>query len=69
MKKLAILLSILLFTSFSSIESDVYICGVKGAKKYHYSKTCRGLNACKHEVKQVTLEAKNFGLTICGWED
>lgn len=70
MKKIVILLSILLFTSFNSVESDVYICGPKGAKKYHFSKTCRGLSNCKHEIKKVTLkEADNFGLTLCGWED
>lgn len=70
MKKLILLSSILLLTSFNSVESDVYICGAKGAKRYHFSKSCRGLNNCKHEIKKVTLkEAKNFGLTLCGWED
>ena len=70
MKKLILLSFILLLTSFNSVESDVYICGAKGAKRYHFSKSCRGLNNCKHEIKKVTLkEAKNFGLTLCGWED
>lgn len=70
MKKLVLVSFILLLTSFNSIESDVYICGSKGAKKYHYSKTCRGLGNCKHVIKQVTLkEAESFGLTLCGWED
>ena len=70
MKKLILLSLTLLFTSFNTIESDVYICGSKGAKKYHLSKTCRGLSNCKHKIKQVTLkEAQGFGLTLCGWED
>ena len=70
MKKLILLSFILLLTSFNSVESDVYICGAKGAKRYHFSKSCRGLNNCKNEIKKVTLkEAKNFGLTLCGWED
>lgn len=70
MKKIAILLSVLLTTSFSSLESDVYICVSKGATKYHYSQSCRGLNSCKHEIKKVTLkEARNYGLGLCGWED
>ncbi len=56
MKKLILLSLTLLFTSFNTIESDVYICGSKGAKKYHFSKTCRGLSNCKHEIKQVTLK-------------
>jgi hypothetical protein len=51
-------------------DSNVYICGTKGAKKYHFSENCRGLNACKHEIiKTSQSEAKGFGLTLCGWED
>ncbi|MBK0370082.1 hypothetical protein [Flavobacterium agrisoli] len=50
--------------------SEVYICGAKGANKYHYSERCRGLSACSHEVKKVTLkEAQGYGLTLYGWED
>lgn len=70
MKKIILFSFFLLLTSFNSIESDVYICGTKGAKKYHYSKNCRGLSNCKHEIKEVTLkEAKEYGLDLCGWED
>ncbi|WP_333809253.1 hypothetical protein [Flavobacterium sp.] len=70
MKKLILLSSILLLSSFNSVESDVYICGAKGAKKYHFSKTCRGFSSCKHEIKKVTLkEAESYGLTLCGWEN
>ena len=69
-KKTAILLAALLLTSFNSLESNVYICVSKGAKKQHYSKNCRGLSNCKHEIRKVTLEeAQNNGLDFCGWED
>lgn len=42
-------------TSFSISKDDVYICNSKGATKYHYTETCRGLNACKHEVVKKNL--------------
>ncbi len=59
-----------ILTSFHNIETNVYICGTKGAKKYHLKESCRGLSACKHEVVKTTVkEAKSYGLTICGWED
>ncbi|MFD2908362.1 hypothetical protein ACFSX9_06400 [Flavobacterium ardleyense] len=70
MKKLVALLTIVLLTSFNSIQSDVYICVSKGAKKYHLSKSCRGLSNCKHQIKAVTKkEAQNLGLSLCAWED
>ena len=70
MKKIFLLLFITLLTSFTSLESDVYICVSKGAKRYHFAKTCKGLSNCKHTIKKVTLtEAKEKGLTLCGWED
>jgi hypothetical protein len=51
-------------------KTEVYICGTKGAKKYHYSEHCRGLNACKHEITKTTRsKAEELGLTLCGWED
>jgi len=59
--------------SKASCESEtyVYICNSSGAKKYHYLQSCRGLNACKHEIKKVSLsDAKSvYRLTLCGWED
>ncbi|HLP65488.1 hypothetical protein [Flavobacterium sp.] len=70
MKKLLVVLVILSFTSFTKISENVYICGPKGSSKYHYTENCRGLNACKHEVVKKSLkEAKDLGLTLCGWED
>lgn len=66
-----ILLLIFVFsTSFSPIETNVFICGSTGAKKYHYKETCRGLSSCKHEIVKTSLKkAQGFGLSLCGWED
>jgi hypothetical protein len=58
--------------SLSSPQSTtVYICYSETAKKFHYRKTCRGLNACTHEIKQVSItDAKvKYNRTLCGWED
>jgi hypothetical protein len=67
------LITILCFYALSAnsyIETKVYICGAAGAKKYHYTESCRGLNACKHKIVKVTIsQAKGYGLTLCGWED
>lgn len=68
--KLIVFLCFLSFAVSTFLETHVYICGVSGAKKYHYTQTCRGLNACKHEIVKVTIsQAKGYGLTLCGWED
>jgi len=70
MKFLVTLLITFIMTSFSIEDKEVYLCGPKGAKKYHYTKSCRGLSNCKHEItKQKLSEAEAFGLTLCGWED
>lgn len=70
MKKLLALLLFISFTSFNAASRDVYICGIKGAKKYHYKENCRGFSACKQPVYKKSLtEAKKLGLTLCGWED
>ncbi|MCX2681763.1 hypothetical protein OOZ15_17550 [Galbibacter sp. EGI 63066] len=53
-----------------SVVTDVYICNSANGKKYHYKKTCRGLNACKAKIKKLSLkDAKKRGKTLCGWED
>lgn len=70
MKKLFVFFTFLVFTFFSFTSNDVYICQSKGATKYHYKETCRGLNACKHDVvKKSVADAKAMGLILCGWED
>lgn len=51
-------------------KTDVYLCNSTGGKKYHYSKTCRGLSNCKAEIIKVSIQkAKTSGKELCGWED
>lgn len=72
MKTKFLLLLLLLFPLVSSGETyqsdpTVIICTGKYSKRYHNS-MCRGMNACKGEVKKVKLsEARKFGLTSCGY--
>lgn len=69
MKDIIILLFMVLST-LCPFETNVYICGPTGAKKYHYKEHCRGLTACRHELTKVSLsQAQGYGLTLCGWED
>lgn len=69
MKKLILLSAFVMLSSFYT-ESDVYLCNTKGGKKYHFSKSCKGLSSCKGEIIKVTItEAKEKGKTICGFED
>ncbi|MBP4138591.1 MULTISPECIES: hypothetical protein [Flavobacterium] len=69
MKTIYILLFLFL-SPLNIIETQVYICGQTGAKKYHYNESCRGLSSCKHGTFKTSLsQAKNYGLTLCGWED
>lgn len=70
MIKILLLSLALLFTPFDTSKSEVYICVSKGAKKYHYDKSCKGLSNCNHTIKKVSLsEAQGIGLSLCGWED
>lgn len=70
MKKIIFISVLFCLLSFKDDESKVFICVSKGATKYHYIENCRGLNACKHEIKEVPIsQAKEYGLTLCGWED
>ncbi|MFP5471537.1 MAG: hypothetical protein ACLGGV_08055 [Bacteroidia bacterium] len=54
----------------TSSSDNVYICNSTGSTKYHYNKNCRGIDACKAEVLQVSKsEAINRGKkTLCGFE-
>lgn len=48
----------------------VYLCDSEGGKKYHFTKSCRGLANCEHEIIKVSIsEAQRRGKTLCGWED
>ena len=74
MKKRSFLVFILALSlvvgSAFTILSEVYICDSDSATKYHYSPSCRGLNACKHEIIKVSKnKAEASGRTLCGWED
>ena len=55
----------------AEVATSVYICNSNTAKKYHLTKTCRGLNACTHSIDAVSLsDAKyKYKRTLCGWED
>ena len=67
---LLISLSVVLNLNGTAIKnSDVYLCDSSGGKKYHYSKNCRGLSNCKHEIIKVSLKkAQSLGKTLCGNE-
>jgi hypothetical protein len=68
--KYTLLMFFVFLASFRQPETNVYICGSTGAKKYHYNETCRGLSSCSHGTVKTSLkQAKNLGLTLCGWED
>ena len=85
MKTVFTLLSFVLILSSSSLEANsnresvydkpletlVYICKSETAHKYHYSKNCRGLSACTHDIIPVTLQEarQKYKRTLCGWED
>ncbi|MCP9201344.1 hypothetical protein MKO06_15650 [Gramella sp. GC03-9] len=77
MKKFIFTILLSVATNFSGYDlvsnpelKNVFICNSQNGKKYHFSKSCRGLNACRSNIKEITLEnAKKLGKTICGWED
>ncbi|MBC9811153.1 hypothetical protein H9Y05_01580 [Crocinitomicaceae bacterium CZZ-1] len=63
---LIVVASIGLFSITPSQSTTAYICNSPSAKKYHYSKTCRGLQKCTHEIKKTTVDsAKKSGYTVC----
>lgn len=66
----ALILLILFTTNLICKDStNVYLCDSKGAKRYHRSSSCRGLNNCQSKILKTTLQvAKNKGRTLCGWE-
>lgn len=69
-KNTIMIFAFVLISAFSNNNSKVYICGPQGAKKYHYSSSCRGLSACKNKINEVSKDkAISLGLTLCGWED
>lgn len=46
--------------------TSVYICTGAYAKSYHIKPNCRGLSACKGQIKKVSLgEAQKQGRNAC----
>lgn len=75
MKKLIFLFSIGILSWEGTVakeqsqNSEVYLCDSSGGKKYHFTKSCRGLSNCEHKIIKVSLKkAKGMGKTLCGWE-
>lgn len=63
-KKMILLCSLLLF--FASCSSDVYVCMGGYARRYHKSKSCKGLRNCGGIVQAMTKEeAQNMFKTPC----
>lgn len=53
-------------TPTEKLPEKVYICTGKSATVYHYNKTCKGIQACKATIKQVSLEeAVDMGRRPC----
>ena len=72
MKKILLISSVVLLNlqGTTLYKTDVYLCNSSGGKKYHYSKNCRGLSSCEHQIIKVSLQkAKSMGKDLCGWED
>jgi len=81
MRKIIVLVLLFIFTTSANVisacsnnsngteqtQTYVYICNSSGAKVYHSSPNCRGLNRCSHGVIKVTLdEAVNkYGRRPC----
>ncbi len=70
MIKLLLSSALFVVVSASSNSTKVYICDSENAVAYHYTKNCRGIKPCTHDVLEVTVvKAKEKGLRLCGWED
>jgi hypothetical protein len=70
MNKLLVLSALALFSFKGTQQTDAYICVSPNAKKYHFSRSCSGLQKCTHTIKKTTVaEAKKIGYTICLLED
>jgi hypothetical protein len=70
MKKIITLILItLIFSSFTMIQSDVYICKGGSSKVYHKSEKCRGLKFCSSNVDKVSEnDAIKLGRRKCKLE-
>ena len=58
MKKIITLTVItLVFSSFTMLQSMVYLCNGGSSKVYHKSENCRGLKFCSTKVEKVSEDA------------
>lgn len=49
-------------------SGTVYICTGNSSECYHIRRNCRGLNACKASIREVSYEkAKSMRRCPCGW--
>ena len=72
MKKLVLIAIVfLILTAFQKQQEEkVFICKSVASKRYHLKKTCKGLKACKTEIKLTTVEkAEKLGRILCKWEE
>ncbi|MEE9364092.1 MAG: hypothetical protein V3U92_15950 [Cellulophaga sp.] len=70
--KAILLITVFLIFSFNDTidKNQVYICKGKASKRYHLTKSCRGLSRCSSKIEKVTLtKAKKLKKTLCKWED
>jgi hypothetical protein len=70
MKKILFFILItLVFSSFTMIQSDVYLCKGGSSKVYHKSEKCRGLKFCSTNVDKVSEDdAIKLGRRKCKLE-
>lgn len=71
MKKQLLLITIVLVSlAFTKEkEKEVFICKTVTSKRYHFTKTCKGLKKCSGTIGKTTQKkAKKVGLTPCKLE-
>ncbi|SFT63802.1 hypothetical protein SAMN05216474_1476 [Lishizhenia tianjinensis] len=78
LKTLLLTSVVVLFSSFQgkdvpdlAVQNQVYICKSTSAQRYHLKKSCRGLNACTHDIIAVSLATAKgtYQRSLCKWED
>lgn len=66
MKTVLLIAAAYCISFFPTQDSSVYICVSPTAQKYHFTKSCRGLQKCTHTIKQVSREeALRLNYTVC----
>lgn len=50
----------------NSNSAKVWVCTGGSSKRYHLTSKCKGLNSCRGDIKEITLEeAEDQGKTPC----